>query len=89
MGKRKSQSPNLHCFAILGGDPGGARTHDPMIKSHLLYQLSHGVIVVIAKESCFMKLSIRMGFNTSGSFATAMVKFIFNYCKLLTVYFYS
>ena len=24
-------------------DPGGARTHDPMIKSHLLYQLSHGV----------------------------------------------
>ncbi len=25
-------------------DPGGARTHDPMIKSHLLYQLSHGVI---------------------------------------------
>ncbi len=26
-------------------DPGGARTHDPMIKSHLLYQLSHGVIM--------------------------------------------
>lgn len=26
-------------------DPGGARTHDPMIKSHLLYQLSHGVIL--------------------------------------------
>ena len=27
-------------------DPGGARTHDPMIKSHLLYQLSHGVIAL-------------------------------------------
>ena len=25
-------------------DPGGARTHDPMIKSHLLYQLSYGVL---------------------------------------------
>ena len=25
-------------------DPGEARTHDPMIKSHLLYQLSYGVI---------------------------------------------
>ena len=25
-------------------DPGGARTLDPMIKSHLLYQLSYGVI---------------------------------------------
>ena len=27
-------------------DPGGARTLDPLIKSQLLYQLSHGVIVV-------------------------------------------
>ena len=25
------------------GDPGGARTLDPLIKSQLLYQLSHGV----------------------------------------------
>ena len=25
-------------------DPGGARTLDPMIKSHLLYQLSYGVV---------------------------------------------
>ena len=24
-------------------DPGGTRTLDPMIKSHLLYQLSYGV----------------------------------------------
>ena len=24
-------------------DPGGARTLDPLIKSQLLYQLSHGV----------------------------------------------
>ena len=44
--KRKSQSFDIHCFAILVGDPGGARTHDPMIKSHLLYQLSHGVILM-------------------------------------------
>ena len=29
----------------LQGDPGGTRTHDPLIKSQLLYQLSYGVIV--------------------------------------------
>lgn len=29
--------------AFLFRDPGGARTLDPMIKSHLLYQLSYGV----------------------------------------------
>ena len=27
-------------------DPGGTRTLDPMIKSHLLYQLSYGVILI-------------------------------------------
>ena len=44
--KRKSQGVEIQLLAILGGDPGGARTHDPMIKSHLLYQLSHGVILL-------------------------------------------
>ena len=33
-GKIKSQSDGNHRLAILVGDPGGARTHDPMIKSH-------------------------------------------------------
>ena len=28
----------------ISSDPGEARTLDPMIKSHLLYQLSYGVI---------------------------------------------
>ena len=32
-------------LSLSWGDPGEARTHDPMIKSHLLYQLSYGVIV--------------------------------------------
>jgi hypothetical protein len=27
------------------GDPGGARTLDPLIKSQLLYQLSYGVFL--------------------------------------------
>ncbi len=27
----------------LGGDPDGIRTHDPYIKSVLLYQLSYGI----------------------------------------------
>ena len=31
--------------AFLASDPGGARTLDPMIKSHLLYQLSYGVML--------------------------------------------
>jgi hypothetical protein len=26
------------------GEPGGARTHDPVIKSHVLYQLSYGLV---------------------------------------------
>jgi hypothetical protein len=25
------------------GEPGGIRTHDPMIKSHVLYRLSYGL----------------------------------------------
>ena len=29
-----------------GGEPGGARTHDHMIKSHVLYQLSYRPITV-------------------------------------------
>ena len=32
----------------LAGDPGEARTHDPVIKSHLLYQLSYRVIPISA-----------------------------------------
>ena len=36
------------------GDPGEIRTHDPMIKSHLLYQLSYGVILVFVLQwVCF------------------------------------
>ena len=33
----------ISSLAYLIGDPGEARTLDPMIKSHLLYQLSYGV----------------------------------------------
>ena len=35
-------------FSACGGDPGGARTLDPLIKSQLLYQLSYGVRCKIA-----------------------------------------
>ena len=37
----------------LQGDPGGTRTHDPLIKSQLLYQLSYGVI---ARCNCGAKV---------------------------------
>ena len=33
-------------------DPGEARTLDPMIKSHLLYQLSYGVILLFFLQIC-------------------------------------
>src|SRR3984957_1412828 len=31
------------------GEPGGIRTHDPMIKSHVLYRLSYGLTCVISQ----------------------------------------
>lgn len=37
----------LRRLAIFDCDPGEARTLDPVIKSHLLYQLSYGVIFFI------------------------------------------
>ena len=39
-------------------DPGGARTHDPVINSHLLYQLSYRVIIIIKRL---------VGFNLSSA----------------------
>ena len=38
------------------GDPGGARTLDPLIKSQLLYQLSYGVIMFIRFRIASAKL---------------------------------
>jgi hypothetical protein len=35
---------------LVFGDPGESRTHDPQIKSLLLYQLSYGVKVLINKR---------------------------------------
>gem|GEM_PF-6120303 len=37
-------------LAIFFCDPGGARTLDPLIKSQLLYQLSHGVIFMSLQQ---------------------------------------
>ena len=39
---KKSSQLSVNC--LITSDPGEARTLDPMIKSHLLYQLSYGVI---------------------------------------------
>lgn len=34
------------CFeAKISGDPGGARTRDPLIKSQVLYQLSYRIVL--------------------------------------------
>jgi hypothetical protein len=29
---------------LFAGEPGGTRTHDPVIKSHVLYRLSYGLL---------------------------------------------
>ena len=43
--QRKNQTAHYKSFGFPFGDPGGTRTHDPLIKSQLLYQLSYGVNV--------------------------------------------
>ena len=43
--QRKSQTAHYKSFGFPSRDPGGTRTHDPLIKSQLLYQLSYGVNV--------------------------------------------
>ena len=45
-------------------DPGEARTLDPMIKSHLLYQLSYGVM----RWFCFANAKIYLFFIFRNSF---------------------
>ena len=57
--QRKSQTAHYKSFGFPFGDPGGTRTHDPLIKSQLLYQLSYGVSVcsiATAKVLLFSKL---------------------------------
>ena len=62
MCEKKRSAAIIDCCASVS-DPGGARTLDPLIKSQLLYQLSHGVITVcfgfaIAKVRQFFKLAM-------------------------------
>jgi hypothetical protein len=38
---KPSTSNEKRAEAIFGGEPGGTRTRDPVIKSHMLYQLSY------------------------------------------------
>ena len=60
-------------------DLGGARTLDPMIKSHLLYQLSYQVIFS----------AIEFFFQTSVCFSIAVAKvgFIFNLTNFSATFF--
>lgn len=51
-GKIKKASFRKEAF----GDPGGARTLDPLIKSQLLYQLSYGVMMFIRFRIASAKL---------------------------------
>jgi hypothetical protein len=42
---RPCRPGKLRCFLCFTGDPGGARTRDPLIKSQMLYRLSYRVSV--------------------------------------------
>ncbi len=33
------------------GEPDGIRTHDPMIKSHVLYRLSYGLVSHLSESA--------------------------------------
>ena len=69
---KKSQLAGLANCDLIFGDPGEARTLDPLIKSQLLYQLSYGVIIYflwklhaflncVAKVRLFFELSKKFG----------------------------
>ena len=48
------------CFDFTLRDPGGARTLDPMIKSHLLYQLSYQVLTLFRVQSYAFIFSLQV-----------------------------
>ena len=59
------------------GDPGEARTHDPVIKSHLLYQLSYRVIKWLVH-------SLHLAWWVSPHKSSAKVAETFEYAKCST-----
>ena len=40
LGGNKKERPQAVVLAVFGGDPRGVRTHDPILKRDVLYQLS-------------------------------------------------
>ena len=60
-GAKKRMRPVAASF----GDPGGARTLDPLIKSQLLYQLSYGVVSALR----FCGANLRLFFEVTKFFA--------------------
>ena len=64
---KKAANRLVNCFC----DPGEARTLDPMIKSHLLYQLSYGVIRSRRVSNTFAKV---VPFSESANFSAKKVR---------------
>ncbi len=52
--KEKPRLQNKRGFLSTDGEPGGIRTHDKLIKSQLLYQLSYGPIV---SDGAFLRVN--------------------------------
>jgi hypothetical protein len=65
-------------------DPGEARTLDPMIKSHLLYQLSYRVILNGCKGTFFTFYNQNIFSNIFQVFSLCSSDFIDNWIRFLS-----
>ena len=54
---------------LIFGDLGGTRTHDPLIKSQLLYQLSYEVFPVAKASNRFAGANMQQYFNLQENYS--------------------
>ena len=85
---KKNQAVFVCNSLIFSGIPGGARTHDPLIKSQLLYQLSYGNIPIIFACKGTKKMSVASTIRhfflfllKNQPFATASITFFVMYAN--------
>jgi hypothetical protein len=59
--KTKKNPAIIEDNGALNGEPAGARTRDPLIKSQMLYRLSYRPTKYVSKEAPVAKLSHKQG----------------------------
>ena len=78
------------CCWLLGSDPGGTRTHDPLIKSQLLYQLSYGVMRHFAFAIAKVLLFFELASKNRKKYSLNVIFFVFSVLArayIFTIYF--